>query len=198
MAAVPKRYLNIWHIYSRHKQPRRPNTNVEIKPKKDVCMDTIFLSECFQSQTNPQEGGMGWSHKTGCSKKGTALIAQENCSEWFWHSFKTKIHLSWIRVWELAKYSWIWVFFCSSYSGGIWDVSSIPVTDWLVPFGANLRAGGHTSHQGAVPDGDLKSSMWRGGGYRRVLLQMHWKRWIPHRRYIDSIFIWELCCGWTH
>lgn len=45
-------------------------------------MDTIFLSEQFQPQTNPQEVGMGWSHKTA-HRKGTALIAQGNCREWF-------------------------------------------------------------------------------------------------------------------
>lgn len=46
--------------------------------------------------------------KPTAPRKGATLISQGNYSECFWHSFKTKIHLSCIGVRKLAKYSWVW------------------------------------------------------------------------------------------
>lgn len=50
-------------------------------------------------------------------------------------------------------------FLCSSYAWGVWDVSPLPITGHLIPVSANLRAEGHVSHQGAVPDANLKINM---------------------------------------
>lgn len=50
-------------------------------------------------------------------------------------------------------------FLCSSYAWGVWDVSPLPITGCLIPVSANLRAEGHVSHQGAVPDANLKINM---------------------------------------
>lgn len=141
----------------------------------------------------------GEATKPTAPRKGATLLSQGSCSEWFWHSFKTKIHLSCMGVWKLAKYSWIWDFLCSSSAWGVWDVSPLPITGCLIPVRVNLGAEGHVSHQGAVPDVTLKSisvsSWWLQVSDTTDAVET---LGFPVVISIDSPLVWELCCLWTH